>query len=318
MSNINRIKENPSFSKMLSSENFEDIDCQKTLYNYYTQYLGPPDVSYKITLSEEELNHIRQLEKNWNDYEESRIKKYLIPSSPREFTDWYESLRKLHNEQESILFDFIQNEASIEEIAYYVYWESKVDGRFDDLIALAQIGLDGKPKLVIAENYWDEMGRGKIEKMHTYMFCQSANYLTQFLKPQYTLEGTPPLECLKNSNLLMKYAIRREFSPRLLGALGILEDTATNRFKKITEGMRRVNLPKNIIAYYLEHIKMDETHGNEWKTYVFDPLVNKGDILLIKEIAKGALIRYNVAIDYYRAINTILIDTRVTPNTLSM
>lgn len=45
-----------------------------------------------------------------------------------------------------------------------------LDARFDDLIALAQIGFSDEPKLELARNYWDEMGNGNLEDMHTRLF----------------------------------------------------------------------------------------------------------------------------------------------------
>lgn len=54
----------------------------------------------------------------------------------------------------------------------------KVDGKFDDLIALAQLGIqDPKMKLALARNYWDEMGNGNPEDIHTTLFSISASTL---------------------------------------------------------------------------------------------------------------------------------------------
>ena len=62
---------------------------------------------------------------------------------------------------------FIHKKASKEDLRYYLIQETCLDPKFDDLLALMQIGLKGKVKMEIAHNYWDEMGNGNLEEVHT-------------------------------------------------------------------------------------------------------------------------------------------------------
>jgi hypothetical protein len=117
------------------------------------------------------------------------------------------------------LFDFLRDRCSLPEMARYICLEDAVDSRFDDLIALAQIGIRSPLiKLVLARNYWDEMGDGKLEAVHTTMFARSVSYLhNAAAEAGVTVTKSSGAASLQNSNQLMMCGLRREWSPRLLG-----------------------------------------------------------------------------------------------------
>jgi len=49
-------------------------------------------------------------------------------------------------------FTWLAEESTLEELSFYIAMEEQVDGRFDDVIALAQLGMTGDMKLALAEN----------------------------------------------------------------------------------------------------------------------------------------------------------------------
>jgi hypothetical protein len=57
------------------------------------------------------------------------------------------------------VYDWLAEEATLEELVAFLSLEGGPDGGFDDLVAICQVGLSGEPKLELARNYWDEMGR---------------------------------------------------------------------------------------------------------------------------------------------------------------
>ena len=65
------------------------------------------------------------------------------------------------------LYEWLADEATIEELREYLSVEGGPDGGFDDLVAACQIGMDGIAKLELAQNYWDEMGNGRLDRVHT-------------------------------------------------------------------------------------------------------------------------------------------------------
>jgi hypothetical protein len=44
--------------------------------------------------------------------------------------------------------------------------EAAGEAGFDDLVAMTQVKMPALPKLELARNYWDEMGRGNAKGMH--------------------------------------------------------------------------------------------------------------------------------------------------------
>lgn len=280
------------------------LSTQIQLNKFYLRELSQPE-DYLFAPKSNEYSDIHLIEDAWNNFEESviNINTTIFPQNYSEFINWYNELHSLHTKEVATFFDWLANEATLEELGFYIAMEEQVDGRFDDVIALAQLGLTGDMKLALAENYWDEMGLGKESEMHTILFNDSAKKLSALLDNK--ILTPPPAEALKNGNLLLMYSLRRQYHPRLLGALAILEHTAPYRFSKTVKAMKRLNLSEDIIYYHEMHIKIDANHGKQLLQRVLLPLV-KHNPEVIKEICIGCLTRYNIAIDYYKSITTAI------------
>lgn len=280
------------------------LSTQIQLNKFYLRELSQPE-DYLFAPKSNEYSDIHLIEDAWNNFEESviNINTTIFPQNYSEFINWYNELHSLHTKEVATFFNWLANEATLEELGFYIAMEEQVDGRFDDVIALAQLGLTGDMKLALAENYWDEMGLGKESEMHTILFNDSAKKLSALLDNK--ILTPPPAEALKNGNLLLMYSLRRQYHPRLLGALAILEHTAPYRFSKTVKAMKRLNLSEDIIYYHEMHIKIDANHGKQLLQRVLLPLV-KHNPEVIKEICIGCLTRYNIAIDYYKSITTAI------------
>lgn len=280
-----------------------DYKFQKSLNDHYCDFLSDPTNIERIPDSVESFQIIRNMEDTWDAHELSRVSQEYLPETVSEFTNLYKNLQVNHRNEVKYLFDYLAHEADATEIAFYVCLEEQVDGHFDDIIAISQLGVQGKSKLVMADNYWDEMGRGNLDDVHTRMFSVSATYLKEILKKSgIDLPTQVPCEALKNGNMLMMYGLRRRLIGRLIGAIGILEDTAPYRFASTVEGMRRCGMPDYVIRYHEAHIHFDSNHGAEWLQDVILPMIEKSKPLM-KEIYLGMLIRYKVALDYYASID---------------
>ena len=64
-------------------------------------------------------------------------------------------------------YRWLAKQASWAELVDFLAVEGGPDGGFDDLVAACQIGLRGSAKLELAQNYWDEMGGGDPDGVHT-------------------------------------------------------------------------------------------------------------------------------------------------------
>ncbi|WP_320824628.1 iron-containing redox enzyme family protein [Reinekea sp.] len=290
------------------TEHFSSNKAQYFLNDYYRALTDSPARFYSVPDSIETLKEIRLIEDDWMTCEEGKISEEILPSNNGEFLDWYRKKLKLLNKNISGFLDYIENEAPASAIAYYVCMEELVDGSFDDIMALAQLGVHNESKMAIAENYWDEMGKGQFSQIHTEMFSESSSYCKKMLADlALKLPNEIPTECLMNGNLVTFWSLRRKFIPRLYGAIGLIEGSAPLRFRAVTKGMERCGFPESAIAYHREHIQIDAVHGKEWLHRVLIPHI-ENDERICQEIARGVLIRFSIAENYYTSVEAIVRD----------
>ena len=289
---------------------FLQLDFQQQLNNFYLRRLASPS-AFDMVPNAKESARFEALEKHWNKYEEARISSEEFPKTAADFSDWYANLYRQHRVAVEPFFEYLATEASIQELALYIGMEEQVDGRFDDVIALAQLGMSGDMKLALAENYWDEMGLGRSQEMHTWLFGQSAAYMRRYL-PDIDVAAIVPAEAIKNGNLLLMYAMNRQWSARLLGSLAILEHTAPYRFSRTVRGLRRLGVPEHVVYYHEIHIQVDANHGKQLLERVLKPLILDSSAAL-REVCIGCLVRYRVAIDYYHGLSTMMTQLRQPP-----
>ncbi len=275
------------------------LDVLRHLHAYYTAYLaGAQDFERVPCLNTDP--QIREIERAWHTSRESRVDLARLPRSVDEFQEWF--LTTARNHEQPDFCHYLEHEASLPEIALFVAAEELVDGRFDDLVALAQVGLSGAAKMTIAENYWDEMGRGDPSQVHTRLFASSSAYMSSLLAAHGT--GIDDLECAEiyeNACLLMSYGIHRHLTPRGLGAMGVLEQSASPRFEAMVRGCARAGVPDTAIEYQRLHIHVDADHGKEWLENVLLALAGTSPAVL-REICLGVCIRVDVADAYYQMI----------------
>jgi hypothetical protein len=275
------------------------LDLLKRLHAHYVEYMAGPESFGRIPRLNEDPE-IRAVEWEWQRWEDATVDPSSLPATAAEFREWFPEVSARHTQPE--FCRHLAEEATLNEIAYFFMAEELVDGKFDDLMALVQIGAFGKTKLTIAENYWDEMGHGRIEEMHTRMFEHSARYMrARLAEAGIDYSNLYCLEVYENAALLLMYGIHRHLVPRALGAMGVLEQSASPRFQAMVDGCERLGVPHDVIEYQRIHVHVDADHGAEWFEGVFVPLVAKSPELL-REISLGVATRIRVADAYYAEI----------------
>jgi len=275
------------------------LTLMRRLHEHYTAYLGCPTTFESMP----RLNtdpFITQIEDEWCHWEDLQVDQERLPQRAAQFADWFLAVSADHVQKD--FCRYIAQEATLDEVALFFLAEELVDSRFDDLVALAQIGSAAAPKLVMAENYWDEMGEGSIERMHTRLFEHSARYMRRRLADRGIEAGD--LHCAEvyeNACLVLMYGVHRHLAPRALGALGLMEHSAPPRFQAMVEGCTRLGVPADVIEYQRIHVHVDEDHGAEWLDHVLGPLARRSPEAL-REICFGVLTRERIANAYYRRV----------------
>jgi hypothetical protein len=88
------------------------------------------------------------------------------PTDVDGFLAWFEALQDNGPGQNDPLFPWLANEAGVDDFRYFLAQEAAGEAGFDDLTALTQVKIPAAAKMELANNYWDEMGRGNPKGMH--------------------------------------------------------------------------------------------------------------------------------------------------------
>ena len=206
------------------------------------------------------------------------------PDDAEGFVGWFEALRETGPGQHDPLFPWIAEHATLEQLRWFLRQEAGGEAGFEDLVALAQLKLPERPKLELARNYWDEMGRGAPKGMHGPMLAR--------LERELRLDAGEPIvwESLALGNVMAGLAANRRYAYHAIGALGVVELTAPGRSALVNAGLRRCGVAPHARQYYALHATLDVKHSAAWNAEVIAPLV-AGDRALARPLAEGALMR---------------------------
>ena len=207
------------------------------------------------------------------------------PTDPDGFIAWFETLKDTGPGQGDPLFPWIAEEASLDELRWFLEQEAAGEAGFDDLVAMTQVKLPTQAKLELARNYWDEMGHGTEKGMHGPMLGS----LVETLQLQPTIEGTV-WESLALANAMTAMASARRYAFHSIGALGAIELTAPGRSACTAAGMKRLGLSGKQRRYFALHAVLDVKHSEDWNREALRPLVTE-DPRRATAMAEGALIR---------------------------
>ncbi|MEA2940711.1 MAG: hypothetical protein QOD09_1240 [Bradyrhizobium sp.] len=207
------------------------------------------------------------------------------PTDPAKFIGWFEALKDGGPGQQDPLFPWLAEECSMEQMKWFLTQEVAGEAGFEDLTALTQLKLPVRPKLELARNYWDEMGRGNPKAMHGPLLAALADHLE--LNP---LPETIVTEALALANTMAGLAANRRYAYHSVGALGVIEMTAPGRSAATSAGLKRLGVRAGNRHYFALHAILDIKHSIAWNSEAIEPLVTENPEVATA-IAEGALMR---------------------------
>jgi hypothetical protein len=207
------------------------------------------------------------------------------PTRADAFVTWFEQLEQNGPGQGDPLFPWLAEHASLEQMRWFLAQELAGEAGFDDLVALTQVKLQGRAKLELARNYWDEMGQGTAAGMHGPMLDNLARGLDLTIVPEETVWESAAL-----ASLMSALASNRHYAYQSIGALGAIELTAPGRSACVNAGLKRLGVAGQLRRYYALHATLDIKHSAAWNREVLSPLV-AADPSTARAIAEGALMR---------------------------
>ncbi|MBV9412864.1 MAG: iron-containing redox enzyme family protein [Acidimicrobiia bacterium] len=191
--------------------------------------------------------------------------------TPTTTDDLCADLRMIARRSDDSIYDWVATSADWDQLVAFLALEGGPDAGFDDLVALCQVGIRGVPKVTLGANFWDEMGQGDPNLMHTLLHDQ--------LVEAVGLRGIPrdelPVAALRRNALNGLLATNRWLQPEMVGALGLLELQAGPRCRQVVRGLRRLDAPAAAFPFYEEHANVDPLHGKAWLDEGVRPLVER-------------------------------------------
>lgn len=275
-------------------ERFHHHDFQSDLADFNARRLTPhcDDSAWQERLRDEA--RWKMAENAFVEAERAAIDLGGVPREPAAFMAWFENLRAAGPGQGDALFPWLARSATLEQMKWFLTQEAAGEAGFEELVALTQVKLPARPKLEMARNYWDEMGRGHERGMHGPMLADTVRLLE--LAPR---NETTCWESLALANLMTALAANRRFAYQSAGALGVIEMTAPGRVALVNDGLRRLGVPTAARKYFQLHAGLDIEHSKAWNAEVIAPLV-EADPALCLPIAEGALLRLRAGARCFR------------------
>lgn len=233
------------------------------------------------------------------------IPEEMISSYPTNGADYVRWLKKLISDHPCSTHTFYHNflsKADASDLRYFLAQETNLDPRFDDILALMQIGVQGGEKMEIANNYYDEMGNGQLDQVHSHIFKKTLDDVgadEQYIRSNVLIDGR------MSGNLSACLALYRRHYYKAIGYFGVTEYLAPRRSKFFVSAWRRNDLPESGAVYHEMHIKIDAGHARGWFDNVVVPLIDRNP-KIGREIALGAVIRLNSSTRYLNAVLAVL------------
>jgi hypothetical protein len=263
----------------------EALHRRLAYWNHKRLSAGLPGGDWREDLREE--HEMRMLEGSWVEAFREKIAAEMaeVPGDADGFIAWFEALKAKGPGQGDPLFPWLAEEATLEELQWFLTQEAAGEAGFDDLVALTQVKLPIPAKLELARNYWDEMGRGSEGGMHGPMLERTCAGLG--LEP--TIDGTA-WESLALANTMTAFATTRRYAYHSVGALGVVELTAPTRVAMVAAGLKRLGCEPKVRKYFDLHAILDVKHSEDWNREALRPLVEE-DPARARALAEGALMR---------------------------
>ena len=268
------------------------------LYKQHVQI--PPATGQKYQFHPFACRIMRELEKPWEQEVLRRVRTSSalsldnLPCDPKEFARWYQLTAFGHLLYEHDLYAFLASNATRPQLEWFLKMECAGEAAFDDLVALAQVGTRGEVKMEMASNYWDEMGKGRHQAVHTHLFHQLIDDLGIAAPDANEL----PWEVLSGINLMIWSCIHRRNVFRAQGVLGAVELLAPQRCTRVVHGATRLGIRKKTVVYYGAHAIIDIGHAEGWLTHVIEAQVREYPDARLG-IAEGLLARADASLDYF-------------------
>lgn len=160
---------------------------------------------------------------------------------------------------EKSLARFVQTRATREQVLELLRLRSLLHLREFDQTAWVVPRLPVRAKAALAELLYDEYGSGNPNRLHHHLFTRAmAACGLDPTRGRYVDEA--PVEVLEQNNAMSLFGLHRRLRGAALGHFAAFEATSSSPSRRLAHGLRRLDLPAEIVDYYDTHVVADAAH----------------------------------------------------------
>jgi hypothetical protein len=167
---------------------------------------------------------------------------------------------------------FVQRQATRDQILELLRVRSVYALRESDPTAWLVPRLGSRTQAALMSLQYDEYGGGDASRVHARLFARGME--TCGLSPEFgTYVDPAPTEVLEQNNVMSLFGLHRRLRAAGLGHLAAFEATSSLPSRRVAQGLRRLDFPDDMVAYYDEHVEADAVHEQLAVREICAPLV---------------------------------------------
>jgi hypothetical protein len=253
------------------------------LARFNQQRFSPATPEGDLTAEMELEYEMRISERNFVERERRAVAPTAeqAPVEATQFTAWLDDLRATASTQDEVLYPWLAEHSTLDDLRWFISQEAMGDPGFGDLMAMTRVTLPPRAKLAVAYN--EATGDERIAARWVLREIVAA----LFLSPD--IDDTV-WESLALANLMTALAANRRYVYQSVGALAIAEATAPQRARWITQGLRRLGALPASSTLGERSTRADVSAPVLWTRAVLEKLL-EADPKAYCYLAEGALMR---------------------------
>ena len=157
------------------------------------------------------------------------------------------------------LASYVQRQADREQVLDLLCMRSIYHLKETDPSAWAVPRLPRASQAAMVELMYDEYGRGRANDVHSSLFARALASCGLDDRYGAYIDQVPP-EVLEQNNAMTLFGLHARLRGAAVGHLAAFEASSSLPSRRLAQGLDRLRLPTEVIAYYLEHVEADAVH----------------------------------------------------------
>lgn len=184
------------------------------------------------------------------------------------------------------LATYVQRSATAEQVRELLWYRTIYHLKEADPTSWTVARLPAPSKAALAELQYDEYGAGKPDRLHSHLFVQGLRAIGLDTTENAAIDDVP-VEVLEMNVTLTMFGLQRRLRGASVGHLVAFEASSSGPSRKLARGLRRLDFPEEMAAYYDEHVEADAVHEQTAARFIAGALI-EAEPQLAEDVAFGA------------------------------